>query len=96
MTTSEDAQLAGELEALMAAKTRAQRASWAWFALGLGMFLLAFRWHRPGSLLAEAALLALGFWRGGRAHLRADALRGQAMEKILAESLRRGARDATP
>jgi putative methionine-R-sulfoxide reductase with GAF domain len=96
MTTAEDAQLARELEALMAAKTRAQRLSWAWFALALGMFLLAFRWHRPGFLLAEAALLVLGCWQGGRAHLRADALRGQAMEKILAESLRRGAQDVAP
>ena len=96
MTTAEDAQLARELEALMAAKTRAQRLSWAWFALALGMFLLAFQWHRPGFLLAETAFLALGCWQGGRAHLRADALRGQAMEKILAESLRRGAQDVAP
>ncbi len=96
MTVAEDEQLARDLETLMAAKTRAQQLSWAWFALALGMFLLAFRWHHPGLLIAEIALMVLGLWQGGRAHLRADALRGQAMEKILAESLRRGARDVTP
>lgn len=94
MTTAEDAQLTRDLEALMAGKARAQRASWGWFALALGMVLTAFRWHRPWHLLAEAALLAFAAWRGGRAHLRADALRGQAMEKILAESFRRASRDA--
>lgn len=93
MTTAEDAQLAEDLEALVAGKVRAQRASWTWFALALGMVGLAFRWHRPGPLLAEAAILVFALWRGGRAHLRADALRGQAMEKILAESFRRAARD---
>ena len=97
MSQTEDAELTRELEAIMAAKARAQRVSWVWFALALAAILLAFLApHRPAVLLGEAALLAVALWRGGRAHLRGDALRNQAMEKILAEALRRERQKETP
>ncbi|HEX9009014.1 MAG TPA: hypothetical protein VF804_01515 [Holophagaceae bacterium] len=97
MSHAEDAELTRQLDAIMAAKARAQRISWAWFGLALAAILLAFLApHRPWLLLAEAALLAAALWRGGRAHLRADALRNQAMEKILAEALRRERQKETP
>lgn len=90
MTQAEDAELTRQLEAIMAAKARAQRVSWVWFALAVTAILLAVLAPRhPAVLLGEAALLAVALWQGGRAHLQADALRNQAMEKILAEAFRR-------
>lgn len=90
MSQAEDAALTRELDAIMAARARVQRISWAWFALALAAVLLVFLAPRhPAILFGEAALLALGLWRGGRAHLQSDALRNQAMERVLAEAFRR-------
>ncbi len=97
MSQAEDAELTRQLDAIMAAKARAQRVSWAWFALALAAILLAFLAPRhPAALLGEAALLAVALWQGGRAHLQADALRNQAMEKILAEAFRRESQKGNP
>lgn len=97
MSQAADAELARELDAILAAKARAQRISWAWFALALAAVLMAFLApRRPVVLLGEAALLTLGLWRGGRANLQADALRNQAMERILAEALRREGQKGNP
>lgn len=90
MSTPEDAELARTLDLLMAQKRQAQRRSWAWFALTLALALLAgLARHRLWILLPSlgAALASLQF--GVRAHLRADALRGQAMERIVKEAFRR-------
>lgn len=97
MTQAEDAELTRQLEAIMAAKTRAQRVSWVWFGLALTAMLTAFLAPRhPAALLGEAALLAVALWQGGRTHLQADALRNQAMEKILAEAFRREKQKGNP
>jgi hypothetical protein len=97
MTQAEDVELTRQLEAIMAAKAWAQRISWAWFALALAAILLAFLAPRhPAALLGEAALLAMALWQGSRAHLQADALRNQAIEKILAEAFRRESQKGNP
>lgn len=94
MSATQDAELTQELEALVAAKEAQQRAMKAWFAAALAALILALVFHHPwwaGAFLfaSGAAALALGV----RAHLRAAALRGQAMEKILAEAFRRAGQE---
>lgn len=90
MSKARDTELAQELEALVAAKAREQRAMYAGFGVALLLFLaaVALRSRLATALgLTALSLAALGF--GIRAHLRAAALRGQALEKILAEAFRR-------
>ena len=97
MSATQDAEITQELEALVAAKEAQQRIMKAWFAAALAALLLALAFHRPwwaGLILVAAAVAALAL--GVRAHLRAAALRGQAMEKILAEAFRRAKQDPPP
>jgi hypothetical protein len=97
MSGAPDAELARELDALVAAKERAQRQSRIWFAAAVGMIVMAFlAHHHPLITLGWIALAVTAVWVGTRAHLRADALRGQAMEKILAEAFRRAGEESTP
>ena len=90
MSSDQDAALTQELEALVAEKERRQRIMKLLFALALADAILAAAFHRHlGAALIFAALAILGTVLGVRAHLRASALRNQAMEKILAEAFRR-------
>lgn len=90
MSTPEDEALSSALEGLVAAKVREQRRSWAWFALALAAATAAVLFHHRGwALLGGLAAGVAALQLGVRAHLRADALRNQAMERILAEALRR-------
>ena len=96
MTEVPDAELTRELDALVAAKEHAQRQSRIWFAAAVVMIALAvLAHHHPWFVLGWIALAATAAWAGTRAHLRADALRGQAMEKILAEAFRRAGQEST-
>ena len=94
MRATQDAELTQELEALVAAKEAQQRIMKAWFASALAAVVLAIFFRHPwwaGVLFLVSALAALSL--GVRAHLRAAALRGQAMEKILAEAFRRAGQE---
>ena len=94
MSATEDAEITRELETLVAAKEAQQRSMKAWFAAALAALILMIAFHHPwwiGLILFGAAVAALVF--GVRAHLRAAALRGQAMEKILAEAFRRAGQE---
>lgn len=95
MSERRDAELARELDTLVAAKDREQWLMRFFFLAGLACFILAIlsRHHLLASLAMAAlsiAVLALGV----RHHLRAAALRGQAMEKILAEAFRRAGQES--
>jgi hypothetical protein len=90
-----DAELAQELDALVAAKDRQQWLMRLFFLAGLACFILAvLSRHHLLAALALAALSITAITQGIRHHLRAAALRGQAMEKILAEAFRRVGQDA--
>ena len=90
MTKTRDTELAEELEALVAAKTREQRRMYGWFAAALLLFAFAVIFRHHGWAALAAVALSFGtIVSGVRAHLRASALRGQALEKILAEAFRR-------
>ena len=90
MSDERDAELTRELEALVAAKEKQQRLMWSLFALAASDAALAILLrHHLALTLFLGALATLGIALGVRAHLRAGALRGQAMEKILAEAFRR-------
>jgi len=97
VNAEQDAELTQELEALVAAKETEQRAMKAWFAAALAALILSIVFRHPwwtGILLLASAIVALSL--GVRAHLRAAALRGQAMEKILAEAFRRAGQEPPP
>ena len=97
MSATQDAEITQELETLIAAKEAEQRAMKAWFAAALASLILAIVFHHPwwvGLLLFAAAVAALALGVG--AHLRAAALRGQAMEKILAEAFKRAGQELPP
>ncbi len=97
MSEAPDTELTRALEALVAAKDREQRRSLGWFAAALVMGLMAYTaHHHPLIVLGWIALAVVALWLGGQAHLRASALRGQAMEKILAEAFRRAGQETTP
>ena len=94
MSATEDAEITRELEALVAAKEVQQRTMKTWFAAAMTALVLGIAFHHPwwvGLLLILATIAALAL--GVRAHLRAAALRGQAMEKILAEAFRRAGQE---
>ena len=95
MNDARDAELAQELDVIVAAKDREQWLMRIFFLAGLACFILAVlsRHHLVAALiLATLSIAALAL--GVRHHLRAAALRGQAMEKILAEAFRRAGQDA--
>lgn len=97
MSEAPDTELTQELDALVAAKDREQRRARAWFVAALATLGMAFVAHRyPLLVLGWIALAITAAWLGSRAHLRASALRGQAMEKILAEAFRRAGQETTP
>ena len=97
MSEGPDTELTRALEALVAAKDREQRRSLGWFAAALVMAVMAYTaHHHPWILLGWIGLGLVALWLGGQAHLRASALRGQAMEKILAEAFRRAGQETTP
>jgi len=90
-----DAELERELDALVAAKDRQQWLMRLFFLAGLACFILAvLSRHHLLVGLAMAALSIAAIALGVRHHLRASTLRGQAMEKILAEAFRRAGQDA--
>ncbi len=96
MSGDRDTELAQELEALVAAKEGEQLRMKLLFAAGFALFIVAIvaRHH----LLAAATLAALSVGTlalGVRHHLRATALRNQAMEKILAEAFRRAGQETS-
>lgn len=95
MSETEDAEITRELETLVAAKEAHQRIMKAWFAASLLLLILAIAFHHPAWIAVIFAALAIAALALGiRAHLRAAALRGQAMEKILAEAFRRAGQEA--
>lgn len=97
MSGTPDAELTQELDALVAAKEREQWRSRGWFAAAAGMVVMAFlAHHQPLIVLGWIALALTALWQSSRAHLRASALRGQAMEKILAEAFRRAGQEPAP
>lgn len=97
MTLEADAELARELEALLAAKTLEQRWFLAWLGLALMLGILAVAAHgHPWVRLGLAALVLVALWRSGKSHLRVSALRNQATEKILAEAFRRAGEEPKP
>lgn len=90
MSQTRDTELTQELEALVAAKEREQLKMKLMFGLALLDAVLAGALHRHLEIaLVMGALAVFGIALGVRAHLRAAALRGQALEKILAEAFRR-------
>ncbi len=96
MSAAQDAQITQELEALVAAKDKQQRLMRNLFILAAAdtafAVVMATRHHAAIALLfAALAILSLVF--GVRAHLRAAALRGQALETILAEAFRRAGKE---
>ncbi|HET6329418.1 MAG TPA: hypothetical protein VFF76_01395 [Holophagaceae bacterium] len=94
MSGDRDAELTQELDALVAAKDGEQRRMRFLFAAGLALFVLAIlARHHILAAIVLAALSITVIALGVRAHLRAAALRGQAMEKILAEAFRRAGQD---
>ena len=94
MTTPEDAELTRTLDALLAAKVHQQRRSWAWWALALAALAAAVAGrHQVWILIPGIAGALVALQAGVKAHLRADALRNQAMERILAEALRRSGQE---
>ena len=95
MSDARDAELARELDVIVAAKDREQWLMRLCFLAGLACFVLAvLSRHHLLAALALAALSIAAIALGVRHHLRAAALRGQAMEKILAEAFRRSGQDA--
>jgi hypothetical protein len=94
VSTPEDVELSRALDALVARKAREQHRSWAWFALALASTVLAIAAHHHlWALLGALVVAAFSLQAGARAHLRADALRSEAMSRILAEALRRSAHE---
>ena len=95
MSEDRDTELARELDALVAAKDRQQWLMRLCFLAGLACFILAvLSRHHLLAALVLAALSIAAIALGVRHHLRASALRGQAMEKILAEAFRRAGQEA--
>lgn len=95
MNDERDAALERELDALVAAKDREQWLMRLWFLAGLACFIATILLrHHFLAALALAALCITATALGVRHHLRAAALRGQALEKILAEAFRRAGKDA--
>jgi hypothetical protein len=94
VSEDQDAQLTRELEALVAAKAREQSRMRLLFGAGFVLFVFAVILHRhPMAAIILAALSIAALAQGVRHHLRASALRGQAMEKILAEAFRRAGQE---
>lgn len=94
MSATQDVEITQELEALVAAKEKQQRTMRLCFLMAtVGAILAAIAHRHPLIALLFAALAILGLVLGVRAHLRAAALRGQAMEKILAEAFRRAGQE---
>ena len=95
MSEDRDAELAQELDVIVAAKDRQQWLMRLCFLGGLACFILAvLSRHHVLAALALAALSIAAITQGIRHHLRAAVLLGQAMEKILAEAFRRVGQDA--
>jgi len=95
MSEERDAELARELDTLVAAKDRELWLMRLCFLAGLACFILAvLSRHHLLAALALAALSIAAIVLGVRHNLRASALRGQAMEKILTEAFRRAGQDA--
>lgn len=95
MNEERDAELAQELDVIVAAKDREQRRMRLFFLAALACFIVAvLSRHHMLLALAMAALCIAAIVLGVRHHLRASALRGQALEKILAEAFRRAGQDA--
>jgi hypothetical protein len=95
VSEARDAELERELDALVTAKDREQWLMRLFFLAGLACFILAvLSRHHLLAALTLAALSIAAIALGMRHHLRASALRGQAMEKILAEAFRRAGQDA--
>lgn len=96
MSDLEDAELTQALEALVAVKEREQLRAKLWFSLALVLFLAATLFHHHGWLALGSVILSIAaLVLGVRHHLRASALRNQAMEKILAEAFRRAGQDGS-
>lgn len=94
MTKTRDTELAEELEVIVGAKTREQQRMFAWFAASFALFILTGVFHHAWLIALTLLALALGaIAQGLRHHLRAAALRGQAMEKILTEAFRRAGQE---
>ena len=94
MSDERDAELTRDLEALVAAKEKQQRLMRICFLSAAADAVLAVVMHHHLFItLFLVALAILGIVFGMRAHLRAGALRGQAMEKILAEAFRRAGQE---
>ncbi len=95
MSDTQDAAITQELEALVAAKDLEQRRMKGWFAAGLILFVVACVFHHHLLIALALGAVAIGLLvLGIRHHLKASALRGQALEKILAEAFRRAGKDA--
>lgn len=95
MNEERDAELTRELDVLVAAKDREQRRMRLFFLAALACFIVTvLSRHHLLVALPMAALCITAIVLGVRHHLRASALRGQALEKILAEAFRRAGQDA--
>ena len=96
MSEARDEELARELEAIVAAKDREQRRMKIFLPSGIVLFVIACAFHHHLWIaLAVFALSIAAIALGVRHHLRASALRGQALEKILAEAFRRAGQGNT-
>ncbi|MBS1767929.1 MAG: hypothetical protein JST05_11085 [Acidobacteria bacterium] len=94
MSETQDAEITRELEAIVAAKDREQIRMKLFLASGLVLLVVAAAFHHHLLLALALALLAIALLTlGVKHHLRASALRGQALEKILAEAFRRAGKD---
>lgn len=97
MSETLDAEITRELEAIVAAKDREQRKMKLLLASGLVLFLVACVFHHHGVIALSLGLVSVGLLTlGTRAHLRASALRGQALERIVTEAFRREGKDLPP
>lgn len=95
MNEERDAELTRELDVLVAAKDREQRRMRLFFLAALACFIvMVLSRHHLFVTFPMAALCITAIVLGVRHHLRASALRGQALEKILAEAFRRAGQDA--
>ena len=94
MSQTEDAEITRELEALVAAKEKQQRLMGLLFLMAAADAAIALIAHRhPLFALLFGVLALIGIVLGVKAHLRAAALRGQALEKILAEAFKRAGKE---
>jgi len=90
VSETQDAEITRELEAIVAAKDREQRKMKLLLASGLVLFVVACAFHHHLFIALALGAGSIGLLAlGTRAHLRASALRGQALEKIVTEAFRR-------